>query len=84
MRPQHGTPTTAAGERGPNSPLAQARARRSLTQHQLAEVAGVSRATVARLEGDPESRPTVSTAALLAAALQVAPESIWSDEGQSR
>jgi transcriptional regulator with XRE-family HTH domain len=56
--------------------LAQARRTAGLTQHQLAEVAGCSRATVARIEL-AEVTPTHATALVLAHALDVSPTHVF-------
>jgi transcriptional regulator with XRE-family HTH domain len=55
--------------------LKQVRQRKALTQQQLAEKAGVNRATVARLEGGSDA-PSPTTVRKLADALGVQPEDL--------
>ena len=55
--------------------LKEHRERRMLTQHELARLSGVSRATIARLE-TTRDRATPTTARKLARALKVKPEGL--------
>ena len=54
------------------------RRRAGLTQHELAEKAGISRATLARIEAE-ESDPAASTLRKLAAALEVTVSDLFGD-----
>jgi len=65
--------------RPPHS-LARWRAVREMTQEQLAEVAGISRVTLARAELGTDVR--ISTALRLAHALGVTVEDIWTRDGR--
>lgn len=55
--------------------LKEHRERRMLTQHELARLSGVGRATIARLE-TTSTRATPTTARKLAKALKVKPEEL--------
>lgn len=43
----------------------------AMTQHQLAEAAGISRPTLARLDANPNARPSMDTAVRLARAFGI-------------
>ena len=58
--------------------LKEHRERRMLTQHELARLSGVSRATIARLE-TTDSRATPTTARKLAKVLKAKPEELVED-----
>ena len=64
------------GTQGLISPLAQQRARRDITQQELADRAGVSRLTIVRMEGDPDRRPHLRTIYKLAEVLGCGVEDI--------
>jgi len=58
--------------------LRELRLRRALTQADLAELAGIARTTIVRLEqGDPNVNPT--TLRKLARALRVKPTALWEE-----
>jgi DNA-binding XRE family transcriptional regulator len=59
----------------PLARLKEDRERRMLTQHELAKLSGVSRATIARLE-TTTTRATPTTARKLAKALKARPEEL--------
>jgi DNA-binding XRE family transcriptional regulator len=59
----------------PLARLKEHRERRMLTQHELAKLSGVSRATIARLE-TTTTRATPTTARKLAKALKARPEEL--------
>jgi transcriptional regulator with XRE-family HTH domain len=64
--------------------LRAARERRFLTQQQLADKAGTSKANISRLESG-EQNARMSTIVRLAAALELAPEELveWDDEDEA-
>lgn len=56
------------------------RERRSLSQAELAERAGIAKLTVTRLEGSEPIRPHPRTVRSLAQALEVEPMDLWMED----